>query len=73
MGQWLELLAHSSQSPDLVHATPADTAPVLRVSGWDPVGGLVGVRCCTELGTSATDSEQQNKLRRWKLQLVTYE
>lgn len=41
MGQWLELPARSLQSPDLVHATLADAASVLGVSGWDPVGGLV--------------------------------
>lgn len=40
MSQWLELPAGSLQSPDLVHATPADAALVLGVSGWDPVGGL---------------------------------
>lgn len=41
MGQRLGLPARSLQSPDLVHATPADTALALGVSGWDPVGGLV--------------------------------
>lgn len=41
MGQWLEPPAPSSQSPDLVHATPADTTLVLGVSGWDWAGGLM--------------------------------
>lgn len=35
MGQQLEVPGHSSQSLDLVHATPADTASVLGVSGWE--------------------------------------
>jgi len=41
IGQWLELPARSLQSLDLVHATRADTATVLGVSGWDLVGELV--------------------------------
>lgn len=45
--------------------------------GWrieNPVRGLVldGVRCCTQLGTSARDSDQQNKLFQQRLQLVPY-
>lgn len=41
MGQWFSLPAYSSQSPDLLHATPADTTLALAVSGWDWAGGLM--------------------------------